>query len=106
MVDARFLAALPDGAIVVNAARGGVIDTQALFAELRSERIRAVLDVTHPEPLPPEHPLWDAPGVLLTPHVGGWVREAPERAFAVARDQLERYLEGRPLENVVSIHGY
>lgn len=71
MVDADFLAAMPDGALLVNGARGPVVDTEALLAELTSGRIRAAVDVTDPEPLPPGHPLWSAPGLLLTPHVGG-----------------------------------
>lgn len=71
MVDADFLAAMPGGALLVNGARGPVVDTDALLAELTSGRIRAAVDVTDPEPLPPGHPLWSAPGLLLTPHVGG-----------------------------------
>ena len=71
LVDAAFLARMPDGAVIVNAARGPVVDTGALLGELYRQRLRAVLDVTDPEPLPPAHPLWDAPGVLITPHVGG-----------------------------------
>ena len=73
LVDAAFLAAMPDGAVLVNAARGPVVDTDALLAELTSGRLRAALDVTDPEPLPAGHPLWSAPGLLLTPHVGGSV---------------------------------
>ncbi|MGH3494369.1 MAG: 2-hydroxyacid dehydrogenase, partial [Sciscionella sp.] len=71
MVDEAFLAALPDGALVVNVARGKVVVTEALLAELRSGRLRACLDVTDPEPLPPDHDLWSAPGVFITPHEGG-----------------------------------
>ena len=71
MVDAAFLAAMTDGALLVNAARGVVVDTDALLAELTAGRLRAALDVTDPEPLPDGHPLWSAPGLLLTPHVGG-----------------------------------
>ena len=71
LVDAAFLAALPDGALVVNASRGAVVDQEALVAELTTGRITAALDVTSPEPLPADHPLWRAPGVLLTPHIGG-----------------------------------
>ncbi|MDT7595711.1 MAG: hypothetical protein QOJ06_1257 [Pseudonocardiales bacterium] len=73
MVDGRFLARRLDGALLVNAARGPVVDTAALLAELQSRRLRAALDVTDPEPLPADHPLWDAPGLLLAPHVGGSV---------------------------------
>ncbi len=67
MVNADFLARLPDGALVVNVARGPVVDTDALLAELRSGRLRAALDVVDPEPLPADHPLWDAPGLCLVP---------------------------------------
>ena len=102
LVDAAFLAALPDGALVINAARGAVVDTDALVAELASGRLRAVLDVTEPEPLPPEHPLWSAPGLLaLTPHVAGDSDAAQRRAIRFAGEQLGRYARGEPLRNVV-----
>jgi phosphoglycerate dehydrogenase-like enzyme len=101
MVDAGFLAAMPDGALLVNAARGVVVDTDALLAELTAGRLRAALDVTDPEPLPPGHPLWTAPGLLLTPHVGGEVPQTGERATAAAVDQVRRVLAGEPLVNVV-----
>jgi phosphoglycerate dehydrogenase-like enzyme len=101
MVDAAFLAAMPDGALLVNAARGVVVDTDALVAELAAGRLRAALDVTDPEPLPPGHPLWRAPGLLLTPHVGGAVPETNARAAAAVTDQLARVLAGEPLQNVV-----
>jgi phosphoglycerate dehydrogenase-like enzyme len=102
MVDAAFLAAMPDGALLVNAARGVVVDTDALVAELEAGRLRAALDVTDPEPLPPGHPLWRAPGLLLTPHVGGAVPETNARAAAAVTDQLARALAGEPLQNVVA----
>jgi phosphoglycerate dehydrogenase-like enzyme len=105
LVDAEFLAAMPDGALFVNAARGAVADTDAILAELRSGRLRAALDVVDPEPLPPDHPLWSAPNLLLTPHVGGSVRGFPARAYRLVRTQIERYLAGQPLENVVA-NGY
>jgi phosphoglycerate dehydrogenase-like enzyme len=101
MVDAAFLAAMPDGALLVNAARGVVVDTDALVAELAAGRLRAALDVTDPEPLPPGHPLWRAPGLLLTPHVGGAVPETNARAAAAVTDQLARVLAGEPLQNLV-----
>jgi phosphoglycerate dehydrogenase-like enzyme len=101
MVDAGFLAAMKDGALLVNAARGVVVDTDALLAELTSGRLRAALDVTDPEPLPPGHPLWSAPGLLLTPHVGGAVPETDARAAAAVTDQLARILAGEPPVNVV-----
>jgi phosphoglycerate dehydrogenase-like enzyme len=101
LVDAAFLARMRDGALIVNAARGPVADTGALLAELQSGRLRAALDVTDPEPLPTDHPLWDAPGLLLTPHVGGAVVGFPRRAYALVRDQLGRWARGEPLQNVV-----
>jgi phosphoglycerate dehydrogenase-like enzyme len=101
MVDAAFLSAMPDGALLVNAARGRVLDTDALLAELRSGRLQAALDVTDPEPLPADHPLWDAPNLLLTPHVAGTVEGFPARAYALVRAQLGRHVRGEPLANVV-----
>lgn len=103
LVDDRFLAALPDGAIVANVARGRIIDTAALVAHLRQGRIMAFLDVTEPEPLPHDHPLWECPNVIITPHVGGGTDRWRERAAALLRDQLERYRKGMPLLNVVAI---
>ncbi|WP_369134480.1 2-hydroxyacid dehydrogenase [Modestobacter sp. I12A-02662] len=102
MVDAAFLAAMADGALLVNAARGVVVDTGALLAELRSGRLRAALDVTDPEPLPAGHPLWSAPNLLLTPHVAGAVPGTDARAAAAVTGQLERVLAGEDLVNVVS----
>ncbi|MFW3169431.1 2-hydroxyacid dehydrogenase [Geodermatophilus sp. CPCC 206100] len=104
LVDAGFLAAMPDGALLVNAARGVVVDTAALLAELQAGRLRAALDVTDPEPLPEGHPLWSAPGLLLTPHVAGMVPGTNERAAAAVVDQLTRVLAGRPLVNVVDAY--
>jgi phosphoglycerate dehydrogenase-like enzyme len=101
MVDAEFLARMADGALFVNASRGPVADTDAVLAELRSGRLRAALDVTDPEPLPSDHPLWDAPNLLLTPHVGGAVVGFPARAYALVRRQLGRWVLGEPLDNVV-----
>ena len=106
MVDAKFLAQLPDGALVVNAARGAIVDTGALLTELQSGRLRAALDVTDPEPLPAGHPLWSAPGLLLTPHVGGASGKPMARSLAVAKAQLVRYAAGEPLLNVVGDGGY
>ncbi len=102
MVDAAFLASMADDALLVNAARGVVVDTDALLAELGSGRLRAALDVTEPEPLPAGHPLWQAPGLLLTPHVGGAVPETDQRATAAVTGQLARVLAGEPLQNVVT----
>ena len=94
LVDREFLAAMPDSAVLVNAARGPVVDTEALRHELRDGRLRAALDVTDPEPLPPGHPLWSAPGVFITPHVAGSVPGSYRRALAVVRAQLERFRDG------------
>jgi phosphoglycerate dehydrogenase-like enzyme len=103
MVDAEFLAAMADGAILVNAARGPVVDTDALVGELRTGRLRAVLDVTDPEPLPPGHPLWTLDGVFLTPHVGGSCTGGARRAWRVAAEEIRRYAAGERLRNLV--HG-
>jgi len=105
MVDARFLSAMRDGALLVNAARGAIVDTDALLDNLRSEHIIAALDVTEPEPLPDGHPLWSAPGVLITPHIGGAVHRVFERGWRFAGEQVRRYIDGEPLRNVVS-EGY
>jgi phosphoglycerate dehydrogenase-like enzyme len=101
LVDAGFLARMPDGALLVNGARGPVVDTAALTAELASGRISAAVDVTDPEPLPAEHPLWAMPNFLLTPHVAGSVRGLLPRAYRLVGDQLRRYLAGQPLINEV-----
>jgi phosphoglycerate dehydrogenase-like enzyme len=102
MVDKQFLAAMPDGALLVNSSRGPVVDSDALTAELASARLAAALDVTDPEPLPPGHPWWQMPNVLLTPHVGGMVRTVLPRAYALVGDQVRRYMAGEPLDNVVT----
>jgi phosphoglycerate dehydrogenase-like enzyme len=103
MVDAEFLAAMRDGAVLVNAARGPVVVTDALVAELTAGRLRAALDVTDPEPLPPGHPLWTAPGLLLTPHIGGTVSGGRSRSYAVAAAEIARYAGGELPDNLV--HG-
>lgn len=95
----EFLAALPDGALVVNASRGAVVDTTALLAELEQGRLRAALDVTDPEPLPAGHPLWSQPGVLITPHAGAVTEKLPDRVYRLVRRQVDRWLAGRPLRN-------
>ena len=102
LVDAGFLAAMKDGALVVNVARGKVADTDALLAEAASGRLRVAVDVTDPEPLPADHPLWSTPNVLVSPHVGGASTAFRPRALALVRRQLAAYAEGRPLESVVS----
>ena len=102
LVDAGFLAAMKDGALVVNVARGKVADTDALLAEAASGRLRVAVDVTDPEPLPADHPLWSTPNVLVSPHVGGASTAFRPRALALVRRQLAAYAEGRPLESVVA----
>lgn len=102
LVNARFLASMRDGAVLVNAARGPIVDTDALVESLTREHIRAALDVTDPEPLPDGHPLWAAPGVLITPHIGGAVDRVFERGWRFAGEQVHRYVAGEPLRNVVS----
>jgi phosphoglycerate dehydrogenase-like enzyme len=102
MADAAFLAAMKDGALLVNAARGAVVDTGALCAELASGRLRAALDVTDPEPLTPDHDLWRLPGVFITPHVAASTPVSQRRVARLAREQAEAYLRGDPLRNVIS----
>jgi phosphoglycerate dehydrogenase-like enzyme len=101
LIDAAFLAALPDGAIVVNAGRGPLVDTDALLAELEAGRLRAALDVTDPEPLPAGHPLWKAPGLLLTPHVGGDTLGFEERAARICAEQIAQFARGDRPANLV-----
>lgn len=105
LVGTDFLAQMHDGALLVNAARGSIVDTQALLREVQQGRLRAALDVTHPEPLPHGHPLWSAPGVLITPHTAGSSRKFGARAWQLVADQVGRYLRGEPLQNVV-LNGY
>jgi phosphoglycerate dehydrogenase-like enzyme len=101
MVDRDFLARMPDGALLVNVARGGVVDTDALVAQVRSGRLRAALDVTEPEPPPSGHPLWTLPGVLLSPHVGGNSTAFLPRAHRLIVDQVHRLAAGAPPHHVV-----
>ncbi|MEU0494157.1 2-hydroxyacid dehydrogenase [Mycobacterium sp. NPDC006124] len=102
LVDAAFLRRMRDGAVIVNAGRGSAVDSDALLAELTSGRLRAALDVTEPEPLPPGHPLWSAPNLLLTPHVAGSTEGAWGRAWRVALEQIAVYARGdRPPNAVV-----
>jgi phosphoglycerate dehydrogenase-like enzyme len=101
MVDKEFLASMKDGAMIVNVGRGVVLDTDALVAEVCTGRLQAFLDVTDPEPLPEDHPLWSAPGVLLTPHVGGSVVGAEQRGWTVALEQIRMWLRGQQPSNVV-----
>jgi phosphoglycerate dehydrogenase-like enzyme len=101
LIGARQLALMPQGALLVNAARGPIVDTDALIEALKAGRIRAALDVTDPEPLPEGHPLWSCPNLLLTPHVGGSSPQFAPRALRIAADELRRYIAGEPLQNVV-----
>jgi phosphoglycerate dehydrogenase-like enzyme len=102
MVDAAFLGAMKDGALLVNVARGAVVVTDDLLAEVSTGRLRAALDVTDPEPLPPDHPLWALPNVLVSPHVGGNTSAFLPRARRLVVDQLRRHAAGEPLRNVIS----
>lgn len=102
LVDDEFLASMPDGALLVNVARGLVVDTDALLREVSAGRLRAALDVTDPEPLPADHPLWRAPGVLISPHVGGDASAFLPRARALVAEQLARWRSAEPLRNIVS----
>jgi len=102
MIGSKELAALPDGALLVNVARGRLVDTAALLAETSTGRIRAALDVTDPEPLPPEHPLWRTPGVLISPHVGGASTAFFPRADRLIAAQLDRFAAGEELENIIT----
>jgi len=102
LVNAPFLAAMKDGSLLVNVARGPVVDTKALLAETESGRLTAALDVTDPEPLPAGHPLWHAPGVLISPHVGGSTSAFTPRAKRLLVAQLRRFAAGEPMANVVA----
>ena len=101
LFDARMIAAMRDGALLVNGGRGATVDTGALVQALEAGRVRAVLDVMEPEPLPPEHPLWSAPNVILTPHSAGDTPGAERAAWALCGEQLRRYAAGERLRNVV-----
>ena len=101
LIGERQLELMHQGALLVNSARGPIVDTNALVNALNSGRIRAALDVTDPEPLPEGHPLWSCPNLLLTPHIGGSTPQFAPRALRVAAQELERYMKGEPLQNVV-----
>ncbi|GLZ35452.1 phosphoglycerate dehydrogenase [Lentzea sp. NBRC 105346] len=102
LVDAKFLSSMKDGAILVNGARGPVVDTDALVAELMSGRLRAALDVTDPEPLPEDHPLWTAPGLFLTPHVAGSCEGNMRRAYSIVVSEISRFAAGQSPQNLVN----
>lgn len=99
LVDAGFLARLRDGALVVNVARGGIVDTDAVVSEVG--RLSFAFDVTDPEPLPPDHPLWRAPDVLISPHVGGNTTAFLPRIGRLVAAQVARWESGEPLRNIV-----
>jgi phosphoglycerate dehydrogenase-like enzyme len=105
LVDGEVLAAMPDGALVVNVARGAVVDAGALIGELRSGRLRAALDVIDVEPLPADRPEWALPNVLITPHIGGDTVAFARRAPEFVAGQAERHLTGQPLRNMVRLAG-
>ncbi|QIK65863.1 2-hydroxyacid dehydrogenase [Nocardioides sp. HDW12B] len=102
LVDAGFLGRMKQGALLVNVARGGVVVQDDLVAALHAGQVTAALDVVDPEPLPEDSPLWDAPGLLLSPHVGGPSSAMWPRAHRLVRDQLDRWAAGEPLENVMT----
>jgi phosphoglycerate dehydrogenase-like enzyme len=102
LLNARRLALLPDGALVVNVGRGPVLDTDAILAETASGRLRAALDVTDPEPLPADHPLWRSPNVLITPHIAGGAADFYPKAAAFIAAQVRRFANGEPLHNIVA----
>ena len=101
LVDSNFLARMKPGAILINAARGRLVDTEALIQALRRGNLFAAVDVTDPEPLPSGHPLWQAPNLVITPHVAGAVASWKARAYRFTREQLLRYVNGQPLLNRV-----
>ena len=106
LMNTKMLARMKPGALLVNAARGPVVDTDALLAALNTGRLHAVLDVMDPEPLPPGQPLWLAPNCFITPHVAGSVAQYAARAYKFAAEQIRRYVAGEPLKNRVNSAGY
>jgi len=105
LVSTAMLSHLQPGAVVVNVSRGAVIDTDALVEAVRTRGIRAAIDVTDPEPLPADHPLWSLPGVIITPHVGGDTGAMDRHVDRLLRDQVARLVAGEPLEHVVIAGG-
>jgi phosphoglycerate dehydrogenase-like enzyme len=101
-VDGAFLNQMKAGALFVNAGRGKTVDSAALLDALRSRHVRAALDVTDPEPLPDGHPLWDAPNILITPHIAGSTARWISRGYRFAGEQIRRYVAGEPLLGVLA----
>ncbi len=101
LIGKQRLARFKTGALLVNAGRGAVVDTEALIDELEAGRLDAALDVTDPEPLPPDSPLWTLPNVLITPHIAGDSPAADRRVYELVGNQIRRHVEGQPLVNVV-----
>lgn len=104
MIDARRLALLRDGATFINTARAAIVDQEALIRELRSGRIRAAIDVTEPEVLPEDSPLYDLPNVLLTPHIAGSVGAERERLGTLIVNEVERFVRGERLKHAVDFN--
>jgi phosphoglycerate dehydrogenase-like enzyme len=103
LIDHEQIALMRQGAVLVNAARGAIVNTDALMEALRANRIRAAIDVTDPEPLPEGHPLWSCPNLLITPHIGASSPQFAPNALRVAADELRRYMHGEPLRNAVQV---
>jgi len=101
LIGSRQFALMRQGALLVNAARGPIVQTDALVEALQQGKIRAAIDVTDPEPLPDGHPLWSCPNLLITPHIAGSSKEFSRRALHTAANELRRYMNGEPLHNVV-----
>ena len=103
MIDAEMLARMPDGATLINTARGGLVDQAALEAELSSGRLSAILDVTEPEAPPPTSPLYDLPNVVLTPHIAGAIGNERQRLGRLIVDEIERFVAGKPLQHSLTL---
>lgn len=103
LIGSKQLSLMRQGAILVNAGRGPIVQTDALIEVLKAGRIRAALDVTDPEPLPDGHPLWSCPNLLITPHVAGSTPQFAPRAVKTAAAELRRYMAGEPLQNAVQL---
>ena len=101
LIGQRQFGLMRQGALLVNAARGPIVDTDALIDALQSGKVRAALDVIDPEPLPDGHPLWSCPNLLITPHVGGSSPQFARNALRVAAAELRRHMNGEPLQNIV-----